>query len=51
MQGDDFRRTELLKDAPSVETRAADWLEKLRERGWLDARAEPADDVLPTAEQ
>jgi hypothetical protein len=35
MQGDDFRRTELLKDAPRVEARAAGWLQKLRDRGWL----------------
>lgn len=34
MQGDDFRRTELLKDAPSVEARAAKWRTALLDRGW-----------------
>jgi hypothetical protein len=34
MQSDDFRRTELLKDAPSVEARAAEWRTALLDRGW-----------------
>ena len=33
MQGYDFRRTELLKEAPSVEVRAAEWRTALVERG------------------
>ena len=35
MEGEDFRRTELLKDGPAVEARAADWHRKLREHGWV----------------
>jgi hypothetical protein len=34
MQGDDFRRTELHKDAPSVQARAEEWRSALLERGW-----------------
>jgi len=34
-EGDDFRRTQLLKDDPAVKARAADWRMKLRERGWV----------------
>jgi hypothetical protein len=37
MQGDDFRRTELLKDAPSVEARAPEWRTALNDRGWTNA--------------
>ena len=35
MQGDEFRRTELLKDAPSVDARSAEWRTALLERGWV----------------
>ena len=34
MLGDEFRRTELLKDAPRVEARAGEWRTALLERGW-----------------
>ena len=34
MQGGDFRRTELHKDAPSAELRATEWRKALVERGW-----------------
>jgi hypothetical protein len=34
MEGEDFRRTQLLKDGPAVEARAEEWRRKLRERGW-----------------
>jgi hypothetical protein len=34
MEGEDFRRTQLLKDGPSVEARAEEWRMKLREKGW-----------------
>jgi hypothetical protein len=39
MLGEEFRRTELLKDAPSAEARASEWREALLERGW-NARSE-----------
>jgi hypothetical protein len=34
IEGEDFRRTQLLKDGPSVEARAEEWRTKLREKGW-----------------
>lgn len=34
MEGEDFRRTQLLKDGPSVEALAMEWLGRLQERGW-----------------
>ena len=34
MLGDEFRTTELHKDAPSVQTRADEWRTALLERGW-----------------
>jgi hypothetical protein len=34
MEGDEFRRTQLLKDGPAVEARAEEWRAKLREKGW-----------------
>jgi hypothetical protein len=34
MLGDEFRTTELHKDAPSVEARADEWRTALLERGW-----------------
>jgi hypothetical protein len=34
MEGEDFRRTQLLKDGPAVEARAEEWRRKLRDRGW-----------------
>jgi hypothetical protein len=34
MQGDEFRRTELLRDAPAATARAEEWKVKLQERGW-----------------
>ena len=36
LEGNDFRRTELCGDGPSVNARAADWLAMLREGGWSD---------------
>jgi hypothetical protein len=35
MLGDEFRTTELDKDAPSVEARADEWRTALLERGWI----------------
>jgi hypothetical protein len=35
MLGDEFRTTELHKDAPSVQARAEEWRAALLERGWL----------------
>ena len=34
MLGDEFRTTELHKDAPSVQARADEWRTALLERGW-----------------
>jgi hypothetical protein len=34
MLGEDFRRTELFKDAPALESRAAQWLEALVALDW-----------------
>ena len=34
MEGEDFRRTELLRDASAVQARAEEWRGKLREKGW-----------------
>lgn len=34
MEGEDFRRTQLLKDGPAVETFAEEWKAKLRAAGW-----------------
>lgn len=34
MEGEDFRRTELLKDGPAVEARAEEWRGKLGGKGW-----------------
>jgi hypothetical protein len=34
MLGDEFRTTELHKDAPSVQARADEWHEELLNRGW-----------------
>ena len=34
MEGEDFRRTELLRDGPAVEARAQGWRGKLRGKGW-----------------
>ena len=34
MLGDEFRTTELQKDAPSVQARAEEWRTALLERGW-----------------
>ena len=34
MLGDEFRNTELHKDAPSVQARADEWRTALLERGW-----------------
>jgi hypothetical protein len=34
MEGEDFRRTQLLKDGPAVEARAEEWKNKLPEKGW-----------------
>jgi hypothetical protein len=34
IEGEDFRRTQLLKDGPSVEAKAEEWRMKLREKGW-----------------
>jgi hypothetical protein len=34
MEGVDFRRTQLQKDAPAIEAQADGWLRALQERGW-----------------
>ena len=34
MEGEDFRRTQLLKDGPTVEARAEEWRGKLAGKGW-----------------
>ena len=34
MDGEDFRRMELLRDGPAVEKRAEEWRNKLQEKGW-----------------
>ena len=34
MEGDDFRRTEVHKDGDLAEIKAAEWKQKLKERGW-----------------
>jgi hypothetical protein len=34
VEGDDFRRTELHKDADLAEIKATEWRRKLEERGW-----------------
>jgi len=34
MEGEDFRRTQLLKDGPAVEGLAEEWQAKLRAAGW-----------------
>jgi hypothetical protein len=34
IEGEDFRRTQPLKDGPSVEARAEEWRTKLLEKGW-----------------
>ena len=42
MLGDDFRRTGLHKDAPSVQARAEEWRTALLKRGWAVPTAPPA---------
>jgi hypothetical protein len=39
-EGEDFRRTELLRDAPSVRFRASEWREMLGRRGWSEETTE-----------
>jgi hypothetical protein len=40
MQGEEFRRTQLLRDGPAAQELAEEWRLKLRERGWtLDRSA------------
>jgi hypothetical protein len=34
MEGEDFRRTQLLRDGPAVEALAEQWQAKLRVAGW-----------------
>jgi hypothetical protein len=34
MEGEDFRRTQLLKDGPAVEAKAEEWKMKLVQFGW-----------------
>ena len=34
MEGDDFRRTQLLRDGPAVQELAEEWRSKLRGSGW-----------------
>jgi hypothetical protein len=34
IEGEDFRRTQLLKDGPAVEARAEEWRSKLSDTGW-----------------
>jgi hypothetical protein len=34
LEEEDFRRTQLLKDAPAVEARGSEWRMALIERGW-----------------
>jgi hypothetical protein len=34
MEGEDFRRRELLRDGPAVEARAEEWRGILPEKGW-----------------
>jgi hypothetical protein len=35
MLGDEFRTTELHKDAPNTQVRAEEWRTALLERGWI----------------
>jgi hypothetical protein len=35
MEGDDFRRTTLCSDTPTLTAGADDWLRKLAQRGWV----------------
>jgi hypothetical protein len=35
MQGEDFRRTELLREGPAVEIRAEEWRGRPLEKGWV----------------
>jgi hypothetical protein len=37
MEGTEFRRTQLLRDAPTVKARADEWRKAMFERGWLPA--------------
>jgi hypothetical protein len=47
LEGDDFRRTALHADPASLTAGAADWLQKLVQRGWvvLNADHDPAADA------
>lgn len=36
LENGDIRRTELLRDGPSVDARSGEWREKLRDVGWID---------------
>jgi hypothetical protein len=38
LEGEDFQRTQLIKDAPAVEVRADEWRKALVKRGWLVVR-------------
>jgi hypothetical protein len=42
MDGGDFRRTQIQKDAPAIGAQADGWLRALRERGW-ERVSQPAD--------
>lgn len=34
-EDDEFRRTQLLRDAPAVHAGASEWKQRLRQRGWI----------------
>jgi hypothetical protein len=36
LERDDFRRTELCRDGPTLHARAAEWRAKLQDSGWGD---------------
>jgi hypothetical protein len=39
-EGEDVRRTELVRDAPSVRARASEWRDMLGRRGWSEVTTE-----------
>jgi hypothetical protein len=41
VEGENFRRTQLLKDGPSVEARAEEWRAKLAAGGWVGEPPSP----------
>jgi hypothetical protein len=39
MEGEEFRRTQLLRDGPAVQELAEEWREKLLAAGWTEGSA------------